>query len=267
MAVMPPEERDHVWYHTIDLPDGTTTPGWFDNRDAPRHVEWPQGLSGGRCLDVGTFDGFWAFELERRGAAEVIALDLDDPEALDWSYDHRISGPEEVRQWKTTRGPGFTQAAAALGSKAVRVNKSIYDLDPEVDGQFDVVLCGSLLLHLRDPVRALERVREVCRGELVLVETLDPLLDVVARRVPASRLAPDWDQWWLMNRAGLCRLTEISGFEVVWLGERFLVPFGPGAPATSKFGRMHAVAARQPRGQGQLHVALRARPRARQSGS
>ena len=35
MAVMPPEERDHVWYHTIDLPDGTTSPGWFDNRDAP----------------------------------------------------------------------------------------------------------------------------------------------------------------------------------------------------------------------------------------
>src|SRR5437879_6388888 len=179
MAVMPPEERDHVWYHTIDLPDGTTTPGWFDNREAPRHVVWPEGLRGGRCLDVGTFDGFWAFELERRGAAEVVALDLDDPEALDWSYDHRISGPEEVRRWKTTRGPGFTQAAAALGSKAVRVNKSIYDLDPDVDGQFDVVLCGSLLLHLRDPVRALERVREVCRGELVLVETLDPLLDVV----------------------------------------------------------------------------------------
>lgn len=32
----------------------------------------------GMCaLNVGTWDGFWAFEMERRGA-EVVALNLDD---------------------------------------------------------------------------------------------------------------------------------------------------------------------------------------------
>ena len=43
----------------------------------------PADLSGLRCLDVGTMDGFWAFEMERRGAASVTAIDLDDPNALD----------------------------------------------------------------------------------------------------------------------------------------------------------------------------------------
>ena len=87
-----------IWYHTIDLPDGTATPGWFDTRVSPGEVDWPRSLRGGRALDVGTFDGFWAFELERRGAAEVIALDVDDPDQLDWFFDERERGPELVRQ-------------------------------------------------------------------------------------------------------------------------------------------------------------------------
>ncbi len=258
---MPADEPSHIWYHTIDFPDGTTTPGWYDNRVAPQYVVWPEVLRRGRCLDVGTFDGFWAFEMERRGASEVIALDVDDPSALDWSYDERQHGPDAVREWKTERGPGFTEAARALGSHAKRVNRSVYDLNPAVDGMFDVVLCGSLLLHLRDPVRALEQMREVCRGELILVETLDPFLDVVARRVPAAHFAPDWDQWWRVNAAGLRRMIEVSGFEVTWSGRRFLVPFGPGAPTELRFGRMNSLAALTPRARGQLHLALGARPR------
>jgi tRNA (mo5U34)-methyltransferase len=256
---MPADDRSHVWYHTIDLPDGSYTPGWYDTRVAPSHVVWPSRL--GRCLDVGTFDGFWAFEMERRGANEVIALDIDDPAALDWSYDERQHGPKAVRQWKTERGPGFAEAAEALGSHVKRINKSVYDLDPEIDGTFDVVLCGALLLHLRDPVRALERMREVCRGDLILVESLDPFLDVAARRVPAARFAPDWDQWWRVNGAGLRRMTEVSGFELTWFGSRFLVPLGPGAPAQLRFGRLNSLAAMRPRQRGQLHLAVRARPR------
>lgn len=256
---------EHVWYHTIELPDGTTTPGWYDTRVAVRHLEWPPGLRGGRALDVGTFDGFWAFEMERRGAAEVVALDVDDPEALDWSYDERPAGPDAIRAWKAQRGPGFRDAAEALSSSVTRVNRSVYELDPAVDGMFDVVLCGALLLHLRDPVRALERMRDVCRGELVLVETLDPVLDVVARRIPAARFAPEWDQWWRVNAAGLRAMTEAAGFEVGWSSGRFLVPYGPGAVAAGEFARVHSLAAGRLRERGQLHQALRARPRSPRS--
>ena len=75
----PPAAADGpTWYHTIDLPDGSCTPGLFDHRAATGYVAWPAAVAGGRCLDVGTFDGFWSFELERRGASEVVAIDVDD---------------------------------------------------------------------------------------------------------------------------------------------------------------------------------------------
>ena len=70
---------DHEWWHVIDLPDGTSTPGGWDlRRAASQEIPWPE-LAGKRCLDVGTADDFWAFELERRGAADVLATDIPSP--------------------------------------------------------------------------------------------------------------------------------------------------------------------------------------------
>ena len=69
------------WYHTLDLPGGVTTPGLVDCRPAVSRTLIPPRLDGQRVLDVGTWDGFWAFELERRGGA-VTTLDLPDPDEL-----------------------------------------------------------------------------------------------------------------------------------------------------------------------------------------
>jgi len=251
-----------TWYHTIDLPEGGHTAGWYDCRRAPSEVEWPAGVRGGRCLDVGTFDGFWAFELERRGAAEVVALDVDDPDALDWFYDDRVRGPELVRKWGSERGPGFVEAAALVGSAARRVNCSVYDLDPDVVGRFDVVFCGALLLHLAQPVKALEVMRSVCAGELILVEHLDPYLELMAHHVPSAHFSPDWDQWWRTNSSGLRTMVERAGFDIVWTGRRFLVPYGPAAPRPSwRSTALHALAARHPLSRGLLFRSLRASPR------
>jgi len=258
----PSVASSRTWYHTIDLPDGSATAGWFDTRGAPGEVVWPASLRGGRALDVGTFDGFWAFELERRRAAEVVALDLDDPAQLDWFYDDRARGPELVREWGSERGPGFEEAARLLGSAAKRVACSVYDLTPDIAGTFDVVVCGALLEHLADPVRALERMREVCRGELVVIEHLDPWLELAAARVPAAHFAADWDQWWRVNSRGLVGLVEKAGFDVTWVGRRFLVPFGPGGPRHPwRRTALHSLAARRPTRRGLLFRALRAVPR------
>ena len=53
-------------------------PGGWDLRETARQIPWPD-LTGKHCLDVGTTDGFWAFEMERRGAASVLATDLCSP--------------------------------------------------------------------------------------------------------------------------------------------------------------------------------------------
>ena len=42
----------------------------------------PEDLGGARVLDLGTFDGFYAFLAERRGATRVVAL--DNEQHVDW---------------------------------------------------------------------------------------------------------------------------------------------------------------------------------------
>src|SRR6478735_9319868 len=76
--------RELSWYHSLELAPGVVTPGFFDTRPTVAKVPLPADLTGKRCLDVGTWDGFWAFEMERRGAASVTAIDLDDPQQWDW---------------------------------------------------------------------------------------------------------------------------------------------------------------------------------------
>jgi tRNA (mo5U34)-methyltransferase len=142
-----------------------------------------------------------------------------------------------------------------------RLNKSVYDLDPAAEGKFDVVLCGALLEHLQNPVRALERMREVCRGELLLIEQVSPRLDLFARKMPSARFGQNVDEWWTVNSAGLVQLATTAGFEVTWVSKHFLLPPGPAAPSSWKFSRLGAVMARRPFAKGLLFRALRGRPR------
>ena len=223
------------WYHTINLPDGSSTDGIFDTRATSRDLPWPTQLRAGRCLDIGTCDGFWAFEMEQRGAAEVVAIDVGHASDVDLTWEARLATNA------STRMPGGTQAARrfalahqALGSRVRRVECSVYDLDPAQHGQFDVVFLGTLLIHLQDPVRALERVRAVCTGELILVECVDARLDLLSGRVAAAQLSPAPGQWWRTNTAGLTRVLEIAGFEIMSVSRPFLTPFGPGMTGRGK---------------------------------
>ena len=215
------------WYHTLELAPGVTTPGYFDTRTVVGDIPFPASLAGMRCLDVGTFNGFWAFEMERRGAEEVIAVDVLDAAAWDWPA---RSTPEirEVMARRQAGGAGFEIAKRALRSSVERIDRSVYDLDPEALGQFDLVYVGSLLVHLRDPVRALERVRAVCRGTLIVVDGIDAALSAVFRRLPVATLegiARPW--WWYPNAAGLARIVHDAGFDLVEGPRRLYIPAGP----------------------------------------
>ncbi len=257
-----PDSRTVDWYHTIDLPGRGPTPGYFDTRGAP--VPLPGRLDGKRCLDVGTYDGYWAFEMERRGAAEVVAIDVFDPRRWDWPA---ASPPEAVAALTgDKRLAAFDVAREALGSRVRRRDRSVYDLNPVRDGGFDVVYCGSLTLHLRDPVGALAAIRRVCRGLLVLEDAIDLPLTGLLRSQPAASLdgrGRPW--WWKANAAGLGRMVEAAGFEVVEGPARFFMPFGAGGPKPrvrprrlgTRAGREEALLALR----GDPHAALAARPR------
>jgi tRNA (mo5U34)-methyltransferase len=224
--------RVHLWYHTLDLPGGVTTPGWFDLRGVVDRMPWPD-VRGKRCLDVGTYDGFLAFELERRGAAEVVATDIGDHALWDWPRRLQARGPATL---PGIAGPdkslGFRTAHAALGSTVRRIEISVYDLSPERLGEFDVVVCGSLMLHLRDPLSALESIRSVCRGSLLSSETIRVELPMLLSRRPLLELDGISDRlhWTVPNAAGHKRLLEASGFTVHGTA-RYAIPLGAGHPS------------------------------------
>jgi len=250
---------ERQWYHTLELAPGVVTPGWFDLRGVVDRVPLPPSVAGLRCLDVGTFDGFWAFALEQRGAAEVVAVDVVDAAAWDWPAGSEAAVVEAIG---ARRSGGFALAAEVLGSRVDYRQRSVYALDPDELGQFDVVYVGSLLLHLRDPVRALEAVRSVCRGRLVVVDAIDGPTSLVGRPLATlDGVGRPW--WWLPNLAGLRRLVEAAGFAVVEGPRRLRLPRGPGQPLPGpralrhRDGRRAFLAARA----GDLHAALAALPR------
>ena len=254
--------RNPLWYHTIDVAPGVATPGVFDLRPVSARLPWPD-VRGKRCLDVGTYDGFLAFELERRGAAEVVATDISDH--AEWDHEVRVGrhSAELLETIAGEKGAGFETARELLGSSVEKVELNAYDLAPERVGHFDVVVCGSLLLHLRDPLRALAAIRSVCRDRLLSIEQVDFLLTRIHPRRPLVRIdgTSGAGQWWVANAAGHIRMLEAAGFDVERRTPMYMEPLGMGHPSRGRAprGALGRAAHLLGRGEGVPHAAALAR--------
>ncbi len=249
-----------LWYHTMELRPGIVTPGWFDLRPIVGSFPWPD-VRGKRCLDIGTYDGFLAFEMERRGASEVIATDIGGHENWDWPPRLRARGLDFMEEFAGPKGLGFEIATKALKSRVQKKVINIYDLSPETVGTFDVVVCGSLLLHLRDPFRALEAIRSVCTGELLSTEQIELELTALHPRTPVTSVAhiPDV-QWHVANLAGHRAMITGAGFDIIRTIRPYCDPFGPGHPPPSTSAWRRALCKAMTGRYGVPHSAVLARP-------
>ena len=160
-----------TWYHTLDLGGGLVTPGIYDHRPYLPLYDLPADLRGRTALDVGAASGFFAFELERRGA-DVTTVDL--PEWFDHDFGPLYRPDQTVESGRAYLHEPLAVAARLLGSRIRRRHLNVYDLRPETVGEFDVVFCGSLLIHLTDPLRALFRIASVTRQLAVVATVITP---------------------------------------------------------------------------------------------
>lgn len=198
------------WHQRWEIFQGIFTPGRNSVEMLLSNSGVPVDLSGKRVLDVGTFNCCCAFECERRGASEVVALDLQTPEEL-----------------------GFTALKAALRSDRVRFRRgSVYHLDPEDIGTFDVILFFGVLYHLRYPLLAIDQLRRVSRGttytetlvidQRFLAEGRDfqplSMYHSALSQVPlwqfykANELAGDYSNWFGPNIRAVLDAFESAGF-------------------------------------------------------
>jgi len=145
------------WYHRIEVRPGVITPGVNDSPLQLEMLQLPADCSGMRVLDIGARDGFFSFELERRGA-DVLAVDYMPAERT-----------------------GFPIAAQLLGSRVVFRQANIYQLTAAEIGTFDLILFLGLLYHLPDPMRAIRIVRRLCTWrtylETLVIDDVMPMPD------------------------------------------------------------------------------------------
>lgn len=215
------------WYHVIDFGDGLVTPGAFDMRKYLGHYPLPESMDGMRVLDVGASNGYFATEFARRGAVEVVALDLPGWEHHDWSPRQQRalqarSAEERSHVDEVIFSRALSLVARELGHGRVKLeNRAIYRINPDDLGTFDLVFCGSMLMHVRDPLLGLHAIRSVLKdsGELVIsVSTIaedDPL--------PMAAFVGEWNQsnFWQVNPACLRRMLTTADMEPVGDGELY----------------------------------------------
>ena len=123
---------------------GHVIPGLKPVDQHMNRLKLPDRLDGLRILDIAPWNGCFGFECLRRGAAELVSLGPDDPDA---------TGYNKTRDLLEIDNCTYIQA-------------SVYDLSPEVHGQFDVVLFLGLIYHLRYPLLALDVIFDVASNRL-----------------------------------------------------------------------------------------------------
>lgn len=234
------------WYHKIELPDGTVTPGW-----APLCAERyaiPDDLTGKRVLDIGAWDGYWTWEALKRGAAEVVAID---------DFSDTLGAPiDRKNKWETfdlcreafgfrKMPDGFASEESTdsvreneKGQRVWRIELSVYDLGSESSiqslllqsimsrGSFDVVFFFGTIYHLKHPLLALEKIASVCDGS-IYVETacLDAFSiyrgglghgyaqnDVVMEFYPGAEYGGNAGNWWVPTLQCLGAMLAAVGF-------------------------------------------------------
>jgi tRNA (mo5U34)-methyltransferase len=175
-----------VWHQRFELVPGVETPGTNDIIWLLDAAGVPADLSGLSVVDLGTTNGGAAFEMERRGAERVVAVDVKSPEHF-----------------------GFVRLRDFLGSGVEWVQASVYEVGSVIEESFDLVLCFGVLYHLRHPLLALDNLRELVGGE-ALIETA--VLDAempevsgrpVARFYRSDELAGDSSNWFAPTLAAL----------------------------------------------------------------
>jgi SAM-dependent methyltransferase len=196
------------FYHKIEIIKGVFTPGFttyeqtFVLSSIERYV-----TAGSRVLDVGCRDGLFTLVSQRKGAAEIVALDID-PSA------------------------GFRDIVAPIFDLS-NVQYLIGNfLDPSVgiSGQFDFIIFAGLLYHLRYPFLGLRKASDLLKeGGVMILETayLNELPHLPILLCPVGDFSPfEPTSVTFFNRRGLSDTLASFGLKVIEVVAEFTFKLG-----------------------------------------
>lgn len=204
------------WFHNLRLRGVQTAPNHFLG-DYPevkfarfRHII-PADLGGMSVLDIGCNAGFYALEMKRRGADEVLGIDTDE---------HYL---QQAR------------FAAEIEGMTIEFRRmAVWDV-ARLGRTFDLVLFMGVFYHLRHPLLALDLIHEHVAKDLMIFQSMQrgskDLIEIdsdyeFAANAPfddmaypkmhfiEKRYAHDETNWWVPNRACVEAMLRSSGFSI-----------------------------------------------------
>lgn len=227
------------WCHSIDLGNGIITPGLSKTKHLSDH-ELPN-VTGKSVLDIGAWDGLNSFLAERKGASRVVALDhyawgvdmakrniyWNESKQLGKFPDYRL---DQTEFWDDSLPgkAGFDLAREVLSSNVESEVGDFMKIDPKTVGTFDVVLFLGVLYHLREPLTALERVRELTSGVAVIETSAISIGNAenssLLRFYAGDELDGDYSNYFGPSATALAGMARAAGFS------RTEVKVGPPKP-------------------------------------
>ena len=212
----------HFWYHKIDLGEGVVTPGldfdqlWDMIRETYKYIDY----KGKKVLDIGSWDGMWAFEAEKLGADIVIATDCHwDIETYNkFLFCREVLGSKVI--------PYFNISPYNLWNRLDVYLQENWEAQKPYDRLFDIVQHLGLLYHVRDPLLTLSQSRSVLRtGGYLLIETAAVVDEKASFMVfngvppekpdPVGRIYNDRTTWWAPTIPCLREMLRATLFEPI----------------------------------------------------
>jgi tRNA (mo5U34)-methyltransferase len=194
------EIDQRTWFHCFDLGHGVKTAGCDPTLRKLKALHLPQNLAGKTVIDVGAYDGFFSFECERRGAAQVVACDH-----CVWN----APGSDARRNIEYVK--------RLLNSQIEILELPVEEISPTTAGMYDVVLFLGVLYHAPDPIGYLKNIHSITK-ELLVLETLVDVLHLAqpaAAFYPKDSLNQDDSNHWGPNRFAVEAMLEKVGFSRV----------------------------------------------------
>ena len=164
---------DCEWYHIMKIPgiDGLTD-GVYDCREDIDNILGNLDFENKKVINLGPSTGYISFEAERRGGA-VTSVDLSvSSEERDWTPIVDQNWKKDLKNFmmdEKRRRNAFWYAHKALNSKSKLIISHVNNLPKDLEIQ-DIGIIFSVLLHIRDPFLALQRMCSHINEKIVITE-------------------------------------------------------------------------------------------------
>ena len=220
---------DCYWYHSIELPGIGKVQGPWELSEIQSKYLAGVDFTGKKVTEIGPASGRITVELEKLGAA-VTCLDV----GAEFKLDSLAQVGKEYTEFLKRVNNAHSLVRDLFKLKANFINGSAYNKMPV---QCQIGVLGNILLHLRDPFKAIYNLASSTSERIVIVETvwnwpLYAYLEILATlsslpfKLRGHTIAPEMtlfmptrgpDEqfvWWYLRPSLLERYLNLCGFEV-----------------------------------------------------